>query len=127
MFSADRSTWYDNFDDSYLFNDEVQGYWHGYMQRNFLGWEDSRAVADVVWLGIMGRTPDGQPHVGRVPGSRNRWLLAGFNGGGMSIIHTAAEAIAAMVRADTGFDDVAGEFGLLEGFRPSVARLQPER
>jgi glycine/D-amino acid oxidase-like deaminating enzyme len=126
MFSSDRNAWYDNFDDSYPFNDEVQGYWHEYMQRNFLGWGDSRAVADVVWLGIMGRTPDGQPHVGRVPGSRSRWLLAGFNGGGMSIICTAAQAVAAMVRADVGFDEVAGEFGLLGGFKPSVERLQPE-
>jgi glycine/D-amino acid oxidase-like deaminating enzyme len=126
MFSSDRNTWYDNFDDSYPFSGKVQEYWSEYMQKNFLGWEGSKAVADVVWLGIMGRTPDGQPHIGRVPGSQSRWLLAGFNGGGMSIICTAAQAVAAMVRADVGFDEVAGEFGLLEGFKPSDDRLQPK-
>jgi glycine/D-amino acid oxidase-like deaminating enzyme len=126
MFSSDRSAWYNNFDDSYPFSEKVQEYWSGYMQKNFLGWEDSKAVADAVWVGIMGRTPDGQPHVGRVPGSQSKWLMAGFNGGGMSIICTAAQAVAAMVRTDVGFDEVAGEFGLLEGFKPSADRLQPE-
>jgi glycine/D-amino acid oxidase-like deaminating enzyme len=126
MFSSDQRAWYDNFDDSYPFSEKVQEYWSGYMQKDFLGWEDSKAVADAVWVGIMGRTPDGQPHVGRVPGSQSRWLMAGFNGGGMSIICTAAQAVAAMVRTDVGFDEVAGEFGLLEGFKPSADRLQPE-
>ncbi len=46
---------------------------------------------------VMGLTPDGLPHVGQVPGTRNEWLLAGFNGGGMVFIFTMTQALADMV------------------------------
>lgn len=111
------------------------------MQRTFYGWERGRAAADSVWVGIMGITPDGWPHVGRVPGGgegnadgannkqqeqqyrkKQQWMLAGFNGGGMALILTAAEAVAKMVRDDVGFEEVREEFGLPGFFAASERR-----
>lgn len=45
----------------------------------------------------MGITVDGLPHAGRVPGTTNQWILAGFNGGGMLLIPTMTQGIAKMV------------------------------
>ena len=53
----------------------------------------------------MGYTPDGFPHMGRVPGSQNEWILAGFNGGGMAIIFTATKEIADMVLRGKEFEE----------------------
>jgi glycine/D-amino acid oxidase-like deaminating enzyme len=132
-FRQDRKSWWGNFDDSVHFSKEVERHWEGYMPSTFLGWGDSNAVPDMVWTGIMGATPDGKPHVGRIPsgqeeeGLKKQWILAGFNGGGMSVIPTAAKAVAKMVVADSGFDDVKHEFGLLEGFGSTVERLEKEQ
>ena len=123
-FKSDRSTWYDNFDDSTRFNSEVEKYWDEYMQKTFLGWEDSQAKVDQVWTGIMGVTPDSWPHVGRVPGRKNQWILGGFNGGGMSFIPTSAKAVARMVVEDSDFDDVKSEFGIPGIFATTTERLR---
>ncbi|KAJ4379002.1 hypothetical protein N0V86_005879 [Didymella sp. IMI 355093] len=123
-FAQDMESWRDNFDDAHLFPEHVMSYWKGYMQERFLGWEDSGSVNDHVWTGIMGRTADGQPLVGRVPGKSNVWVLAGFNGGGMSIIAVAARAIARMVSEGQGFEDVWEEEGLLREFECSEERLR---
>ncbi|KAF2493076.1 FAD dependent oxidoreductase [Lophium mytilinum] len=124
LFSSDRPSWFNNFDDATPFRPQVEQHWEGYMQRNFRGWEESGAEVDKVWVGIMGRTPDGWPHVGRVPGVKNQWMLAGFNGGGMALILTAAKAVAKMVKEDTGFEDVAGGLGVPDFFGTSEERLQ---
>jgi glycine/D-amino acid oxidase-like deaminating enzyme len=124
MFRSDRPSWFDNFDDSTRFNSEVEKYWDNYMQRVFLGWENSEADVEKVWTGIMGSTPDGWPHIGRVPGRDSQWLLAGFNGGGMSFIPTAAKAVAQMVAKGSDFDDVKGEFGMPKIFATSTERLR---
>ena len=123
-FKSDRSTWYDNFDDSNRFSSDVEKYWDDYMQQNFLGWEDSKAEVDQIWTGIMGATPDGWPHIGRVPGRESQWILAGFNGGGMSFIPTAAKAVARMVVEGSDFDDVKSEFGMPGIFSTSAERLR---
>jgi glycine/D-amino acid oxidase-like deaminating enzyme len=123
-FAADRNSWCDNFDDAHLFPKHVNAYWHDYMPERFLGWEDGKSVNDYVWTGIMGRTTDGQPYVGRVPGRENEWVLAGFNGGGMAIIALCARAVGRMVCEGKDFGDVWKEEGLLEGFACSEGRLQ---
>jgi len=125
LFKADKSSWWNNFDDGERFGGEVEKYWtDSYMQKTFLGWEDSRAGPDCIWVGIMGYTGDGMPHVGRVPGTKGQWMLAGFNGGGMALIATAAKAVAKMVLEDKGFGDVKGEFGLLEGMGTGAERME---
>jgi glycine/D-amino acid oxidase-like deaminating enzyme len=128
-YKSDRSLWYNNFDDSTRFPASVEKHWDGYMQRSFLGWEDSEAKSDCTWTGIMGITPDGKPHVGRVVGADGRevegqWMLAGFNGGGMAMIGVAAMAVAEMVLKDVGFGDVMGKFGLPGAFESTGERLR---
>lgn len=67
----------------------------------------------------MASTPDVLPHVGRVPGSKNQWLLAGFNGAGMFQIFTMTQAIARMVTRGTEYNDI----GLPGMFKTTDARL----
>jgi glycine/D-amino acid oxidase-like deaminating enzyme len=126
-FSDDRSSWFDNYDDSHLFPKEVHEYWNGYMQRNFVGWENSNAVVESTWVGIMGYTKDQWPFVGRVPGEaetpKGRYVLAGFNGGGMATILTASKAIAQMVNANCEFEDAAKETGVPDFFKATEERL----
>lgn len=54
---------------------------------------------------VQGRTPDGWPHVGRVPGTENQYILAGYNGGGMAMIFLAARGVARMVMEGVGFEE----------------------
>ncbi|KAF9737512.1 hypothetical protein PMIN04_002717 [Paraphaeosphaeria minitans] len=124
MFKSDRPSWFNNSDDSTRFSSEVETYWENYMQRVFLGWENSEAEVEKVWTGIMGSTPDGWPHIGRVPGQKRQWVLAGFNGGGMSFIPIGAKAVAKMVAGDSDFVDVKDEFGIPKIFATSTERLQ---
>ncbi|KAF2008758.1 FAD dependent oxidoreductase [Aaosphaeria arxii CBS 175.79] len=123
-FKSDCKSWFNNFDDSARFSDDVEQHWKGYMQRTFHGWDDSNAVSDATWVGIMGNTPDGWSHVGRVPGTKSQWILAGFNGGGMALIFTAAKAVAKMVREDCDFAQVRKEFGIPALFGTSTERLE---
>lgn len=62
-----RSLWYNVADDSSLIL-PAKNYFDSYMQRTFTGWEDSGAVTDKVWTGIMWYTSDLLPHLGAVPG-----------------------------------------------------------
>jgi len=71
----------------------------------------------------MGRTPDGKPHVGCVPGTRAQWILAGFNGGGMSLIFTLTRGLARMVLDGADYEDT----GMLPVFKTTGARLRAAR
>jgi glycine/D-amino acid oxidase-like deaminating enzyme len=55
----------------------------------------------------MGATPDRLPHVGLVPGTTNQYILAGFNGGGMALIFTAAGEIADMALNGKSFEETS--------------------
>ncbi|KAJ5150100.1 hypothetical protein N7448_001678 [Penicillium atrosanguineum] len=113
--------WYDVSDDSRVLESAVQ-YFDGYMQRNFVGWEDSHAYTDRVWTGIMGYSSDGLPHVGHVPGEEGQFILAGFTGHGMPQIFLAAEGIAKMIVSGAKFE----ETGLPRLFQSSQARLDTQ-
>lgn len=67
----------------------------------------------------MGVTTDGMPHVGRVPGTENQWILAGFNGGGMVIIPTTTQGIAKMVMEGKELE----ETNIPTQFKTTEARL----
>ncbi|KAL3429656.1 FAD dependent oxidoreductase-domain-containing protein [Aspergillus tetrazonus] len=95
-FIHDLSSWYNVTDDSVVL-DAARRYFDGYMQKHFVGWEKSGAVTENVWTGIMGYSSDNLPHVGRVPGEQNQWILAGFTGHGMPQVFLAAEGVARMV------------------------------
>lgn len=49
-FVRDLGQWYDVVDDSEVI-EPARGYFDGYMQRWFRGWEDSGAVTEKVWTG----------------------------------------------------------------------------
>jgi glycine/D-amino acid oxidase-like deaminating enzyme len=51
-FIDDLDNWYNVSDDSRVLEPAVR-YWDNYMQRNFIGWEDSNAYTDRVWTGSM--------------------------------------------------------------------------
>ncbi|KAH4185450.1 hypothetical protein HBI95_244630 [Parastagonospora nodorum] len=129
FFKAHEALWKGNFDDSVRFAAGVERHWTGeYMQKTFQGWEDSAASPDCIWTGIMGVTRDGKAHIGRVPGrtKKQHWMLAGFNGGGMSLIATASRAVAKMVVEDLEYEDVSAEFGLIEGWGTDVERMEED-
>lgn len=67
----------------------------------------------------MASTPDVLPHVGRIPGSQNQWILAGFNGAGMLQIFTLTQAIAKMVTEEVEYEGT----GLPELFKATNTRL----
>lgn len=126
FFAHNKASWYNTVDDSIStghFPASVYSHWTNYMADNFLGWEGSKAQPDCIWTGIQAMTPDGMPHVGRVPGADGQWMLCGFNGGGMAIIPVVAKAVAKMVVEGKGFEDVKGEFGLLERFKTGEERM----
>jgi hypothetical protein len=49
-FWSDHSQWYNTVDDSKLI-DPTASYFDGFMQRTFIGWEQSSAYIDMVWTG----------------------------------------------------------------------------
>ncbi|KAI1858905.1 uncharacterized protein JN550_012364 [Neoarthrinium moseri] len=96
--SEDRnSKWFNTVDDATLIDEAVKTHFDHTMAKRFRGWEYSDANVAMTWTGIMGSTPDHLPHVGLVPGTQNQWILAGFNGAGMTTIFTTAEGVAEMV------------------------------
>ena len=46
------------------------------------------------------------PHIGKVPQRENQWVMAAFNGGGMTLILLLGKAIANMVKNDTPFQEI---------------------
>ncbi|KAJ5272350.1 hypothetical protein N7478_007475 [Penicillium angulare] len=115
----DRAEWWNTTDDTNLINDASTEHFDLVMETHFQGWEEAKAQHDSVWTGIMGQTPDSFPHIGRVPGSENQWLLAGFNGAGMTMICTASRGIARMVLDERDYD----ETGLPKVFKSTFERL----
>ncbi|KAK8021646.1 FAD dependent oxidoreductase [Apiospora arundinis] len=107
LYQQPEELWQNNIDDSALIAPVLEaGYFEGYMQRVFRGWESSRTELDKVWTGIMASTKDGMPHVGKVPRRENQWVIAAFNGGGMTQILLLGKAIADMVKNDKPFEEL---------------------
>ena len=47
---TDLNSWFNNYDDSTMI-ESAKHYFDGYMQRHFIGWENSGAHTDKVWTG----------------------------------------------------------------------------
>ncbi|KAI6839845.1 FAD dependent oxidoreductase superfamily [Hortaea werneckii] len=101
----DLGEWFGNSDDSKLM-ENAKGYFDGYMQRHFQGWEDSEAFTDSVWTGIMGYSSDGFPHVGAIPDKPGQFICAGFSGHGMPQVFLSAKAIATMIAKGKDVEEV---------------------
>ncbi|KAM5383178.1 hypothetical protein ACJA88_003711 [Fusarium oxysporum] len=118
----DLGSWYNNVNDTQLIEPARRYFEADYMQRTFVGWEDSGACVDRVWTGIMGYSTDSLPHVGEVPGRDGVFIIAGFHGHGMPVIFLAAEGIAAMTQG-LAYEKT----GLPSLFKTSRDRLESER
>nr|RBQ85874.1 hypothetical protein FVER53263_03159 [Fusarium verticillioides] len=118
----DPGSWYNNVDDTQLIEPARRYFEEDYMQRTFLGWEESGVRVDRVWTGIMGYSTDSLPHVGEVPGRHGVFVIAGFHGHGMPVIFLAAEGIAAMTQGL-----VYEKTGMPSLFKTSRDRLDSER
>ncbi|KLJ13115.1 hypothetical protein EMPG_09430 [Blastomyces silverae] len=127
---SDLGNWYGNIDDTEPIK-AGKGYFDGYMQRHFIGWEDSDAYTEQVWSGVMGYSADLLPHAGPVPDKPNQYILAGFSGHGMPMAFLTAKGIAKMVRNmndGKGGGDVAfEETGIPRLYRTSRERLESTR
>lgn len=105
VFKPHLEQWYNNTDDSTLIA-ASEGYYDGFMQRTFRGWEDSEAYVNKIWTGVMGYSWDSLPHLGEVPGKPGQYVLAGFNGHGMPVIWLAAKGVAEMVATGKSYEEV---------------------
>lgn len=121
-FKARREQWYGNTDDGVLI-EAAKGYYDGYMQRTFRGWEDSGAQVDKLWSGVMGYTYDDRPHVGEVPGRTGQFILGGWNGHGMPVIWRSGEGVARMVARGVAYE----ETGVPRLFKTTVERIDLAR
>jgi glycine/D-amino acid oxidase-like deaminating enzyme len=99
-----RDQWHNVTDDSTLIK-AAEDYFDGYMQRTFVGWEDSGATLDRIWTGIMGYNSDSLPSIGEVPGRKGCYIAAGFEGHGMPVIFLATKGVAKMVNKDVTYED----------------------
>ncbi|KAJ4391252.1 hypothetical protein N0V93_004869 [Gnomoniopsis smithogilvyi] len=122
LYERERHLWYDTVDDSTPLDPVLKAkYFDGYMQRNFQGWHESGTETEKVWTGIQGLTPDGVPHVGKVPGKTGQWILAGFNGGGNALTFLSAKAVARMATEDIPLSDTG--VGIPSIFETTKQRL----
>ncbi|KAI0532085.1 FAD dependent oxidoreductase [Xylaria digitata] len=71
------------------------------------------------WTGIMGYSPDGLPFVGEMPGEKDLWVSASFQGHGMVLCWMSARALVEMVEGRDG--------GELRRWFPDVFRLSESR
>ncbi|KAI1120448.1 FAD dependent oxidoreductase [Nemania abortiva] len=71
------------------------------------------------WTGIMGYGPDGLPFVGEMPGEKDLWVSAGFQGHGMVLCWMSARALVEMMEGRDGEE--------LRGWFPDVFRVSEPR
>jgi glycine/D-amino acid oxidase-like deaminating enzyme len=103
VFRKHEEQWYNNVDDSILI-DSAKDYYNDYMQKTYCGWEDTGARIDKIWSGVMGYSYDSNPHIGTVPGGKDQYILAGFNGHGMPVIWLSSKELAKMIVQDIPFE-----------------------
>ncbi|KAH7137384.1 FAD dependent oxidoreductase [Dactylonectria estremocensis] len=118
----DTKEWYGNVDDTKMM-EQARSYFDGYMQRHFIGWEDSGAYVDDIWTGIMGFSSDRLPRVGPIPDRPGMFIMGGFSGHGMPQIFLCARGIAQMVGGGQSY----ARTGLPRLFEETRARLDDPR
>ncbi|EPQ66820.1 BgtA-20692 [Blumeria graminis f. sp. tritici] len=104
-FFHDLSTWHNRTDDDSLI-EPARNYFDNYMQKHFIGWENSSAKVDSIWSGIMGYNSDSLPSVGPIPDREGCFIEAGFEGHGMPVIWLVARGIAEMITTGKKYEEV---------------------
>ncbi|KAK0483681.1 DAO-domain-containing protein [Armillaria novae-zelandiae] len=93
-----------------------------FIQNEFSDWGSASAPGeglDYAWSGIIGRSADGLPYVGPIPGKPGQWTCAGHNGHGMARIFTTATGLVKLIQGGTWADT-----GLPECFELTPGRLE---
>ncbi|KAK0483682.1 DAO-domain-containing protein [Armillaria novae-zelandiae] len=93
-----------------------------FIQNEFSDWGSASAPGeglDYAWSGIIGKSADGVPYVGPIPGKPGQWICAGHDGHGMVRIFTAAPALVKLIQGSTWADT-----GLPECFELTPERLE---
>ncbi|KAI1078920.1 DAO-domain-containing protein [Whalleya microplaca] len=97
-----------------------------FADKEFEGWVDAVPGAgqlyDYSWSGIIGRSPDGVPLIGELPGLPGQWICAGHNGHGMARIFTAAPGLVKLMKGDTW-----EEAGLPKAYQLTSERMETLR
>lgn len=72
-------------------------------------WSEAEPVAEFVWSGAFGKTTDGLPLIGRVPGHPRIHAAYGYGGNGITYSYLASRMIAASIAGNNQpwFDDFA--------------------
>lgn len=118
---ANTKTWYNNWDDSTsMINEKTKQYFEEFMPRHVEGWQTDENGCKKIWTAILGCTSDLMPFIGELPDQTNGYVIAGFNGHGMTRILLSARAL---------IDLVLEKANTLEGLIPepfliTKARLQ---
>jgi glycine/D-amino acid oxidase-like deaminating enzyme len=95
---ADKKTWYNNWDDStQIISEKTKQYFEEFMPKYFDEWGADHSRCKEVWTAILGCTSDLMPFVGELPDQTNGYVIAGFNGHGMSRILLCARALINLV------------------------------
>ncbi|KAF7378109.1 FAD-dependent oxidoreductase [Mycena sanguinolenta] len=91
------------------------------INNSFIGWNDvphgPGVGLQLSWSGILARSADYQPFIGKVPGHPGQWISAGYHGLGIPHVFPAAKGLATLIQGGTWADT-----GL-----PSVLELTHER
>ncbi|KAF2185472.1 DAO-domain-containing protein [Zopfia rhizophila CBS 207.26] len=101
-------------DDSFARVESVTKCMMQFVEKEFEGWKNGRFGPgegfDYSWSGIIGRSVDGVPFVGEIPGKPGQWICAGHHGHGMARIFTAAPGLVKLMNGapwtETGLPDV---------------------
>jgi len=107
--------------DDTTINEDISNYLTATTPRYFgSDWGDDHEDGRIrkQWTGIMGYSPDGFPFIGEVPGDKNLWMAASFQGHGMVLCFLCAKALVAMM---------SGEEEKLNSWFPEAFKVSEER
>ncbi|KAH8881112.1 DAO-domain-containing protein [Thozetella sp. PMI_491] len=94
-----------------------------FVEEQFQGWTDAPSgpgeLYDYSWSGIIGRSADGVPFIGEIPGLPEQWICAGHTGHGMARTFTAGPGLVRLMNGES-WDHV----GLPDAYQITTERMQ---
>ncbi|ORY56901.1 FAD dependent oxidoreductase-domain-containing protein [Pseudomassariella vexata] len=110
-------------DDSLSGIKEVTDAVKSFAEEQLEGWTEAATgpgqLYDYSWSGIIGRSKDGVPFVGELPGLPGQWVCAGHNGHGMARVFTAAPGLVRLMAGEEW-----EEVGLPDVYRVTGERME---